>query len=52
MTTEPVLLSDGDVLIAGKSRIAYLLDGSHLGGIGGQQASLGSICNAATSTAA
>ncbi len=45
MTTEPVLLSDGDVLIAGKSRIAYLLDGSHLGGIGGQKASLGSICN-------
>ena len=32
MSTEPVLLGDGGVLIAGKSRIAYLLDGSRLGG--------------------
>ena len=38
MSTEPALLADGSVLAAGKSRIAYLLDGSHLGGIGGQQA--------------
>ena len=45
MSTAPALLSDGDVLIAGKSRIAYLLDGSHLGGIGGQRASLGSLCS-------
>jgi outer membrane protein assembly factor BamB len=45
MSTEPVLLGDGDVLIAGKSRIAYLLDGAHLGGIGGQKATLGSLCN-------
>ncbi len=45
MTTVPALLSDGDVLIAGKSRIAYLLEGSHLGGIGGQRASLGSLCS-------
>jgi hypothetical protein len=45
MSTEPVLLGDGGVLIAGKARIAYLLDGSHLGGIGGSQTSLGSICN-------
>ncbi len=45
MSTEPVLLGDGDVLIAGKSRIAYLLDGAHLGGIGGQEAALGSLCD-------
>ncbi|MGD0392562.1 MAG: PQQ-binding-like beta-propeller repeat protein, partial [Acidimicrobiales bacterium] len=45
MSTAPALLSDGDVLIAGKSRIAYLLEGSHLGGIGGQRASLGSLCS-------
>ncbi|MGA3148340.1 MAG: PQQ-binding-like beta-propeller repeat protein [Acidimicrobiales bacterium] len=45
MTTAPTLLSDGDVLVTGKSRIAYLLDGSHLGGIGGQRASLGSLCS-------
>jgi outer membrane protein assembly factor BamB len=45
MSTAPVLLGDGDVLVAGKSRIAYLLDGSHLGGIGGQKASLGSVCD-------
>ena len=40
----PILLPDGQVLIAGKSRIAYLLDGHALGGIGGQQASLPDVC--------
>jgi outer membrane protein assembly factor BamB len=45
MSTAPVLLPDGQVILAGKSRIVYLLDGSHLGGIGKQQASLGSACN-------
>jgi hypothetical protein len=44
MSTEPVLLPGGRVLIAGKSRIAYLLNGAHLGGIGGQLASLGPAC--------
>ena len=44
MSTVPVLLSDGQVLLAGKSRIVYLLDGAHLGGIGGQQATLGHAC--------
>ena len=34
------------MLIAGKSRIAYLLNGAHLGGIGGQLASLGPLCSA------
>jgi outer membrane protein assembly factor BamB len=45
MSMEPVLLADGQVLIAGKSRIAYLLNGTDLGGIGGQQASLPLSCN-------
>jgi polyvinyl alcohol dehydrogenase (cytochrome) len=45
MSTEPALLPDGQVLEAGKSRIAYLLSGAHLGGIGGQQAALGSLCS-------
>jgi outer membrane protein assembly factor BamB len=45
MSMSPALLSDGEVVVAGKSRIAYLVDGAHLGGIGGQQAALGSICS-------
>ena len=45
LLTEPVLLSDGQVLAAGKTQAAYLLDGAHLGGIGGQQATLGSACS-------
>jgi len=44
MTMEPVLLPGGQVLIAGKSQIVYLLDGAALGGIGGQQADLGPVC--------
>jgi hypothetical protein len=46
MSAEPVLLPGGQVLLAGKSRIAYLLNGAHLGGIGGQLASLGPVCGA------
>jgi outer membrane protein assembly factor BamB len=45
MSTEPVLLSDGQVMLVGKSRIVYLLNGAHLGGIGGQLATLGSVCS-------
>ena len=45
MSTAPALLSDGQVILAGKSRIVYLLNGAHLGGIGGQQAALGSACS-------
>ena len=45
MSMPPALLSDGHVVLAGKSRIAYLLDGSHLGGIGGQEASLSAACS-------
>jgi outer membrane protein assembly factor BamB len=45
MSTQPVLLSDGQVMLTGKSRIVYLLEGAHLGGIGGQQATLGGVCS-------
>jgi hypothetical protein len=44
LSMAPVLLPDGQVVIAGKAGVAYLLDGAHLGGIGGQRASLGSVC--------
>ena len=44
MSVAPVLLPDGQVLLAGKSRIVYLLDGAHLGGIGHQEATLGLAC--------
>ena len=44
MSTAPVLLPDGQVILTGKSAVVYLLDGAHLGGIGHQQASLASAC--------
>jgi outer membrane protein assembly factor BamB len=44
MTIAPALLPDGQVVLAGKSRIVYLLNGAHLGGIGHQQATLASAC--------
>jgi outer membrane protein assembly factor BamB len=40
MSAAPVLLPSGQVLVADKSGTAYLLNGSHLGGIGGEQAKL------------
>jgi len=45
MSMAPALLADGQVVLAGKSRIVYLLNGAHLGGIGGQEATLGSACD-------
>ena len=45
MSMAPALLPDGQVMLAGKSRIVYLLNGAHLGGIGHQQASLASACS-------
>lgn len=45
MTMEPVLLAHNQVLLAGKSRIVYLLNGAHLGGIGNGEASLASGCS-------
>jgi outer membrane protein assembly factor BamB len=44
LATAPALLADGQVVAAGKSRIVYLLNGSALGGIGRQEASLPSGC--------
>ncbi len=44
MSTAPALLGDGEVVAAGKARIVYLLDGSSLGSIGGQQDSLSQSC--------
>ena len=41
MSIAPALLPDGQVVLAGKSRIVYLLNGADLGGIGHQQATLG-----------
>jgi outer membrane protein assembly factor BamB len=45
MSTVPALLADGQVVLAGKSPVVYLLNGAHLGGIGGQEASLSSVCS-------
>lgn len=45
LSTAPVLLDDGEVVAAGKDRSAYLLDGSHLGGIGGEQAAVTEACS-------
>jgi polyvinyl alcohol dehydrogenase (cytochrome) len=44
MSTEPVLLPDGQVILTGKNTIVYLLNGKHLGGIGKQQAAIGPAC--------
>jgi outer membrane protein assembly factor BamB len=46
MAIEPVLLPDGQVMLAGKSPVVYLLNGGHLGGIGKQQAELNLACSA------
>ena len=40
MSTAPALLSDGQVIAADKSGTVYLLNGAHLGGIGGREAAL------------
>jgi outer membrane protein assembly factor BamB len=45
MSMPPALLADGQVVLAGKSRIVYLLNGAHLGDIGGQEASLDAACS-------
>ena len=44
MSTAPALLADGQVVAAGKSRTVYLLNGSSLGGIGGQESAVGGLC--------
>jgi hypothetical protein len=44
LSTAPALLPDGQVVVAGKSSVAYLLNAAALGGVGGQQAALPSGC--------
>jgi outer membrane protein assembly factor BamB len=44
LSTAVALMPGGQVLASGKARIVYLLNGSSLGGIGGQQAQLGDAC--------
>jgi outer membrane protein assembly factor BamB len=44
LSMAPALLGDGQVLVAGKSRVAYLLRATHLGGVAGQVAQLGEVC--------
>jgi outer membrane protein assembly factor BamB len=45
VSAAPVLLSDGQVVLAGKWPRVYLLNGSHLGGIGNGEASLSGSCS-------
>jgi len=51
MSTAPALLPDGQVVLAGKSRIVYLLNGTDLGGIGRGQATLGASGNSTMGSA-
>ncbi len=44
-STGVALLGDGQVVAASKSRTVFLLNGSSLGGIGGEQAQLGDACS-------
>ena len=44
MSTEPVLLPDGQVILTGKNTDVFLLNGRHLGGVGKQQAMIGPAC--------
>jgi outer membrane protein assembly factor BamB len=45
MSAEPVLLPGGQVILAGKGQVIYLVNGKHLGGIGTQEAELGPVCS-------
>jgi hypothetical protein len=45
LSTTPALLDDGEAVAAGKDGDAYLLDGAHLGGIGGEQTSMPQACS-------
>lgn len=45
MSMEPVLMKDGQVVIAGKSRIIYVLNGHKLGGIGEGETNAASNCS-------
>ena len=45
MSTAPVLLADGQVVLAGKSPRTYLLNGAHLGGIGHPESIVTGVCS-------
>ena len=45
VSTVPTLLADGQVVLAGKSPTTYLLNSSHLGGIGHPEATLTGACS-------
>jgi outer membrane protein assembly factor BamB len=45
MSTAPAVLSNGQVVAAAKSGTVYLLNSARLGGIGRQEAALGSACS-------
>ena len=44
-STAPAFLPGGRVVVAGKTRVVWLLNEDHLGGIGGQQARTGRVCD-------
>lgn len=44
LATAPALLGNGEVVAGGKDGSAYLVNGAHLGGIGGEQTSLPTAC--------
>jgi len=48
MSMAPALLSDGQVVAAGKSSTVYLLNGAHLGGTGNEETSLSGVCGNVT----
>lgn len=45
MSMAPALLASGQIVLSGKSRIVYLLNGARLGGIGHEETSLASGCS-------
>jgi outer membrane protein assembly factor BamB len=45
LSMAPALLQSGQVVVAGKSGVAYLLNEAALGGIGGQQAEPPAVCH-------
>jgi outer membrane protein assembly factor BamB len=45
LSMSPALLANGQVVVSGKSRFVYLLNAANLGGIGGEETSLPSVCS-------
>ncbi len=45
LSMAPVLLSSGQVVVAGKAGVVHLLNGTHLGGVGDGEASLPGACS-------